>query len=105
MAHPSSIVRGKVLTVPARDLRTDGTGLESALADAVRAVDPSSQVLVSISEGDPADLRVLIVSGSKERSLRRWRAVVSPVLHAHGVRADWSMALVLQAAATQPHHD
>jgi len=38
MAHPSSIVRGKVLTVPARDLPTDSTDLELSLADAVRAV-------------------------------------------------------------------
>jgi len=105
MSHPSSVLRGKVVTVPVRDLPTDSAGLESALADAVRAVEPSSQGLISISEGDPADLRVLIVSGSKERSLRRWQAVVSPILRTHGVHADWSKALVLQAAATQPHHD
>lgn len=105
MAHPSSIVRGKVVTVPARELPTDSGPLELALADAVRGVERSPHVLVSVSEGDPSGLRVLIVSGTKERSLRRWRAVVSPILRAQGVHADWSKALVLQAAATQPHHD
>jgi hypothetical protein len=104
MAHPSSIVRGKVLTVPARDLPTDSTDLELSLADAVRAVERSSQVLVSVSEGGPADVRVLIVSSSRQRSLRRWQALVSPILNAQGVHADWPKALVLQAAATHPDH-
>ena len=105
MSHPSSVLRGKVVTVPVRDLPTDGGPLESSLAGIVGAADRSSQVLVSFSEGDGSDLRVLIVSGSKERSLRRWKALVSPVLDANGVDADWSKALVLVAAATQPHHD
>ena len=105
MAHPSSVIRGKVLTVPVRELPTDCRRLESALADAVHAVDRSSPVKVSFSEGDPSDMRVLIVSGSKERSLRRWKFLVSPILDAHDVHADWSKALVLLAAATQPNHD
>ena len=105
MAHPSSVLRGKVLTVPVRDLPTDGGDLEKSLEEVVRAVDRNSQVRVTFSEGDPSDMRVLIASGSRERSLRRWKSLVSPLLDAHGVHADWSKALVLMAAATHPDHD
>ena len=104
MAHPSSVLRGKVLTVPVRDVPTDGSALETSIADAVRAVDLSSQVLVSVSEADPSGVRVLIVTGNKERSLRRWKSLVSPLVDAHGVHADWPKALVLMAAATHPDH-
>ena len=103
MAHPSSVLRGKVLTVPVRELPTDGD-LETSLADAVRAADRSAHVLVSVSEADPSGVRVLIVTGNKERSLRRWKSLVSPLLDAHGVHADWSKALVLMAAAAHPDH-
>lgn len=105
MAHPSSVVRGKVITVPVRDLPTDGGPLECSLADRVRVAERSSQVRVSISESDPSGVRVLIVSGSRERSLRRWRSLVAPILDANGVHADWSKALVLMAAATRHDHD
>ena len=104
MAHPSSIVRGKVLALPARDLPRDSTQLELALTTAMRMAERSTQPLISMSEVDPSGVRVLIVSGSKERSLRRWEALVSPVLAAHGVHGDWAKALVLQAAATRPDH-
>ena len=91
--------------MPVKGLPTDGGLLESSLADIVGAADRSSQVLVSFSEGASSDLRVLIVSGSRERSLGRWKALVSPILDANGVKADWTKALVLMAAATPRDHD
>ena len=105
MAHPSSVLRGKVLTVPVREVPTDSGDLETSLSDVVRAVDRSAHVLVSVSEADPSGVRVLIVTGNKERSLRRWKTLVLPLLDAHGVHADWSKALVLMATATHPDHN
>ena len=104
MTHPSSVLRGKVLSLPVIDLPATGGRLESAVLDVVRAANPGPHVLVSLSEADASGLRVLTVSGSKERSLQRWRALVSPGLDAAGVRADWAKALVLVAAATRHDH-
>ena len=102
MAHPSSILRGKVLSVPILDCVLEGGILESRLADAVRLIDLGAPVLVTLSEGDPSAQRVLTVSGGRQRSLRQWKTLIAPVVEANEVRVDWDKALVLMADAT--HH-
>ena len=105
MAHPSSVVRGKVLTVPVKDLAEDVDELSSSLAACIHALERNQLGRVSLTERDAAGSSVLVVSGTKQRSLRRWREVVSPILDTRGVDADWSQALVMLAAASSPHHD
>ena len=108
MAHPSSIVRGKVLTVPVRGLADDADDagdLAASLAACIHGLERNRQGRVSVTDRDAAGLRVLVVSGTKQRSLHRWRQVIAPLLDARGVDADWSRALVMLAAASPSHHD
>ena len=105
MAHPSSVVRGKVLTVPVRDLADDTGDLASSLAARIHGLERNRLGRVSVTDRDAAGLSVLVVSGTKQRSLQRWRQVVAPILDARGVHPDWSQALVMLAAASPSHHD
>ena len=104
MAHPSSIVRGKVLTVPLRAPTANHASLASALADAIHALERNRLGRVSFTESDAAGVSVLVVSGTRPRSLLRWRQLLLPILDARGVHPDWSQALVLMAAADSSHH-
>nr|WP_298124074.1 hypothetical protein [uncultured Pseudoxanthomonas sp.] len=105
MAHPSSIVRGKVVTVPLPSPAHDPEGVASALTDGIHALERNSLGRVSFTEPEGDGPSVLVVSGTKQRSLRRWRHVLTPILDARGVQPDWSQALVLMAAAEPTHHD
>ena len=105
MAHPSSIVRGKVLTVPVKERADDADELTSSLAACIHGLERNRLGRVSLTERDAAGSSVLVVSGTKQRSLRRWRQVIAPILDAHGVDAQWSQALVMVAAASPSHHD
>ena len=104
MAHPSSVVRGKVLTVPVA-FAGDQIELASAVAARIHGLERNRLGRVSFAEPDASGSSVLVVSGTKQRSLHRWRHVVAPILDTHGVVADWSQALVMLAAASTPHPD
>ena len=105
MAHPSSVVRGKVLTVPIKERVADTGELTIFLAACIHGLERNRLGRASVTERDAAGSSVLVVSGTKQRSLRRWRQVVAPILDARGVDAEWSQALVMLAAASPPHHD
>ena len=105
MAHPSSVVRGKVLSVPIQEWADDAGELTSSLAACIHGLERNRLGRVSVTERDAAGSSVLVVSGTKQRSLHRWRQLVTPILEARGVDADWSQALVMLAAASSPHHD
>lgn len=102
MGHPSSVLRGKVLTVPLLEAPACTASLESATAACVAQAAPDTHVLVTVNDALRDALAVWTVSNEVERTVGEWRDLLTPVIQAHAVQADWERALVLRPAS-EPH--
>ena len=100
MSHPSATLRGKIVTVP---LAGDDRVLVQAAVDALRRAHPDALALVTVSERNGGEPRVLTVSGRRQRSLRQWRSLLDAPLTALGAVLEWDRGLVLMARAETRH--
>jgi hypothetical protein len=103
MAHPSAVLRGRVVTVPVSTAPGDSDAFTSDAVRTVQALDPDSHVLATLSDPPDAGALVLTLSGDVEHPLSEWQSVLEGVMRTHGVHADWNKALVLRPEPDSSH--
>lgn len=93
MAHPTSILRGRVLTLPIELDNDRDPGIVEQTTARLQQDLADEHVLVTFSEPKTDTLRVLTVSGEAERSVGEWQSLIESALAVLG-RVRWDLALV-----------
>lgn len=105
MAHPTSIVRGRVLSTPITAPAANVAGFKHAILATLAGDVGGSHALVTLaSDGNDAAM-ILTVSNEIERSVDEWRALLIPATRAHGVEVAWAHALVMHADVSTHRDD